>query len=145
MSLRLHGSSNLSAHGGKRIESRARVAIEASLETVLGRSRGYLLNLSCHGAMVQMPDPPQRRADVVLRCGPLDVLGIVAWVQQERIGIEFDEPIPEGQVIELRRLADEAVRHLAHQRLGRPALTTRALTSEEWKMAQEWSSSSAFR
>src|SRR5688572_12232765 len=107
MSLRINGTS---MHGGKRAESRARVAIEASLETVLGRSRGYLLNLSCHGAMMQTPSPPQRRADVVLRCGPLDVMGVVAWVQHERIGIEFDEPIPEDRVIELRRLADEAVR-----------------------------------
>lgn len=145
MSLRLHGSSNLSAHGGKRAESRARVAIEATLQTVLGRSTGYLLNLSCHGAMVQSHNPPARRADVVLRCGPIDVLGVVAWVQHERFGLEFDEPIPETLVIEIRRLADEAVRHNAHKRLGRPALATRALTAEEWQVAQDWSSSSSFR
>jgi len=146
MSLRLHGSSTGGlSHGHKRVEARARVAIEAKLETVHGRVTGYLLNLSCHGAMIQASSPPVRGGDVVIKCGPLDALGVVCWVAHERFGMEFDEPIADDLVVELRRMADEAVKHRAHQRLGRPALVTRALTADEWEAAQEWLESSAIR
>lgn len=145
MALHMHVSQPLASHGHKRTEARARVAIEAKLQTVLGHASAYLLNLSCHGAMVQTEKPPLRGSDALLRCGPLDVLGTVAWVSDERFGLEFDEPVAEHIVIELRCLADEAAMHKAHQRLGRPALATRALTEDEWQVAQEWAVSSTFR
>ena len=145
MALHMHVSQPLASHGHKRVEARARVAIEARLQTVLGNASAYLLNLSCHGAMVQTEKLPQRGSDVVLKCGPLDALGIVAWVSNEHFGLEFDEPVAEHLVIELRCIADEAAQHKAHQRLGRPALATRALTEEEWQVAQEWAVSNNFR
>jgi hypothetical protein len=131
--------------GHKRIESRARVAIEAKLQTVLGRFSGYLLNLSCQGAMVQTVEPPARGNTVVVSCGPLDVLGTVVWVEHERFGIEFDEPIAEEMVIELRHMADEAARQAVRERQGRRTLATRPLTRDEWKLAQDWMMSSVWR
>src|SRR5262245_40033790 len=115
MTVHLHsGLSAPSRQVQKRVEARARVAIEARLETIHGRASGYLLNLSCHGAMVQTPEPPPPGHDVLLRCGPLEALGCVMWVQHERIGMEFYEELSEEFVVDLRRLADEAVRHRAH-------------------------------
>lgn len=126
-----------------RIESRARVAMEAVLDSVHGRQRGFILNLSCHGAMAQMPDPPGRRTFVMLKCGPLEVLGMVAWVDRDGFGVQFDEPIEEDLVIELRRMADQAVRDIPSQ--GRPGLRARPLTAAETKAAEDWAVSGNFR
>jgi hypothetical protein len=132
--------------GPKRQESRARVALEAKLDTLRGRSSGYLLNLSCHGAMVQMADPPRPGHEVILKCGPLDVLAEVAWTEHERCGLQFIEPIAESFVVALRRIADEAARQSAHYRMGsRPTLATRPLTPEEIKIAREWAVSNSWR
>jgi PilZ domain-containing protein len=145
MTLHLQAEQSRFVHGHKRVESRARLAIEARLQTVYGRLSGYLLNLSCHGAMVQTTEPPARGAYVVITCGPLDILGTVVWLEHERFGLEFDEPIAEELVIELRDLADEAARQAACERAGRRTLVTRPLTTEEWKLAQDWMRSSGWR
>ena len=145
MTLHLQAELPSSPRGHKRGESRARVAIEAKLQTVHGRLSGYLLNLSCHGAMVQTSEPPGRDNYVVIVCGPLDVLGTVVWSEQERFGLEFDEPISEDLVIELRDLADDAARRVVLDRPGRPSLVTRPLSTEEWDLAQDWMMSSGWR
>jgi hypothetical protein len=121
------------------------VAVEAKLQTVHGRATGYLLNLSCHGAMVQTVEPPARGNTVVIVCGPLDVLGTVVWAEHERFGVEFDEPISDAMVIELRDMADEAARQAVRDRHGHRTLATRPLTREEWKVAQEWMVSAGWR
>ena len=142
MTLHLQASSSRFYHGHARLESRARVALEARVQTLHGRIPAYLLNLSCHGAMVQMVTPPSRGNTVIIICGPLDVLGAVVWSEHDRCGVEFDEPIPEEMVIDLRRMADEAARYAVRDRPGRLALGTRPLTPEEWKLAQDWMVSS---
>lgn len=106
-------------HYPKRTESRARVAMEAKVVTVSGRATGFVLNVSCHGAMVQTAEPPSQGSSVVLKCGPLDELGKVAWVEQGRIGIEFDEPVSEDLVVELRQLADETIKNAPPRCQGR--------------------------
>jgi hypothetical protein len=130
----------------RRIESRARVALETRVQTLHGRVPAYLLNLSCHGAMLQMVAPPGRGNTVIVICGPLDGLGTIVWSEDDRCGVEFEEPIAEEMVIDLRHMADEAARYAVRDtRPGRLALGTRPLTREEWKIAQDWILSSDWR
>ena len=138
MSLQLRMPTNRSDR--KRREARARVAMEARIETLGGSWAGFVLNLSCHGAMVKIEDPPAPRSTVILKCGPIDAIGSVAWVEHERLGIAFDESIDEEDVVYLRRLADESARLSGQKFQGRPSLMTRPLTAEEWQLAQEWGS-----
>lgn len=127
----------------QRIESRARVAMDAVVSTVHGRRPSFLLNLSCHGAMIRTRQPPGRHDFAILKCGPLEALGMVAWVEQDRFGLLFDEPIDEGLVIAVRRLGDQVARDLPPQ--GRPGLKARPLTAAEIKAAEDWAVSSKFR
>jgi PilZ domain-containing protein len=105
---------------------------------VHGKEPGYLLNLSCHGAMIQASFLPAQDAFVVLKCGPLDALGTVAWMDRGCFGIKFDEPVAEDLVIALRRIADSAVGVRAWQPSGRPGLAARSLTAQEWELAERW-------
>ena len=118
--------------------------MEARVETVLGRNSAFILNLSCNGAMIHSADLPAVDASVVLRCGPLDVMGTVIWVQHERFGIQFDEAIPEEVVVNMRREADETARDAVH-RDGRRRLGSGPISVAEWKTAQEWAISNSWR
>jgi len=145
MSLRVQPSLHTSQWGWHRGEARARVAMEASVDTIHGRSSAFILNLSCHGAMVQSEEVLSRGTDLVLKCGPLDVMGKIAWARDGRLGIEFDEPVSEDVVIELRQLADDISRYARPSLKGRPGFAARPLTADELKVAGEWATSSRFR
>src|SRR4029453_11463702 len=93
MSLRVQSELHDWKSGWHRSESRAPLAMEASIDTLHGRSPGFILNLSCHGAMVQSTEVLARGTDILLKCGPLDVIGKVAWAKADHLGVEFDEPI----------------------------------------------------
>lgn len=119
--------------------------MEARVETLLSRNPGFILNLSCNGAMVYSQELPQVGASVVLRCGPLDVLGTVMWAEQGRFGIQFDEPIPEEVVVGMRREADAAARQAMQSGEGRPGFALHPISVAEWKTAQEWAVTSSRR
>jgi hypothetical protein len=144
MSLRIQPSFGADSYAHQRIEARARVALQAVVETVLGRSRGFILNLSCHGAMVQTERVLTRGVDLLLKCRQLDALGRVMWARDGLCGVEFDEPIEEELVIELRQVADEIARRARHQLTSRPGLAIRRLTPEEQALADEWATSGGF-
>jgi hypothetical protein len=67
------------------------------------------------------------------------------WAEQERFGIQFDEPIPEEVVVGMRREADEAARHAMQSGEGRPSFALHPISVAEWKTAQEWAVSSSRR
>jgi PilZ domain len=109
---------------GRRAAGRARIVLPASVETVHGRIRIALLNLSRTGAMVEAPGLPGVGNDVILKCGDIDALGIVVWSGNGRCGIEFDEQIDEHEVIRLRRAGDETART--------------GVTPEQRQAAEDW-------
>lgn len=123
---------------GRRSEPRARVALGATFETLSGQKRGFLLNLSVHGAMVTTDYSPKCGSNLLLKCGELDVLATAVWCHDGHIGLMFDEPIDEQEIIELRRRADHLAEHGYVNRPGRPALSARPLTAAELKAADDW-------
>lgn len=123
---------------GKRAEARVQFALEAVVQTVERNQSGYLLNLSCHGAMVRCAVLPAHGASVLLKCGPLDVIGEVMWFDELGFGLQFDEPLPQEQVIKLRQIAELNARYRAFTSPDRPSSTARPLTREEWHLARKW-------
>src|ERR1044071_92191 len=107
MSLKVHPELRPTHWVWHRSEARARLAIEVAVETLGTRGTGFILNLSCHGAMVHTAQDLSPGGGIVLRCGNLVVFGMVAWARGGRAGVEFDEPICEQLVVELRRIADD--------------------------------------
>jgi hypothetical protein len=144
MSLRIRPSS-IAGHAHRRSESRARVPMEAKVDTLHGRNSAFILNLSCNGAMVQSQELPGVGTSVVLRCGSIDALAAVVWVEHERFGVQFDEPIPEEIVIQMRREAEEAARSATHRGDRRPNFSSGPISVTEWKTAQEWARSNSWR
>jgi hypothetical protein len=144
VSIKVHPEMRPSHWVWHRNEARARLAIEVTVETLGARRAGFILNLSCHGAMVQTTYDLIPGTELVLKCPHLDVFGAVAWAKNGRAGVEFAEPISEQLVIDLRQIADDIARYAKPGLNGRPGLQFRPLTAEEQEVAQEWASSRNF-
>ena len=62
----------------------------------LGRSRSIIVSdLSVEGARLDARDMPAPGDDVLVVVGPFDGLARVAWRNDDKCGVEFDEPLPD--------------------------------------------------
>jgi hypothetical protein len=77
---------------------RVAVAVPADLFSLEGERTALVLNLSSHGAMVEMPLPPSIGAEVVLHCGAIEAGGEVVWRMPTRCGIWFHYPISAEEI-----------------------------------------------
>ena len=60
----------------------------------LGRSRSIIVSdLSAEGARLDARDMPAPGDDVLVVIGPFDGLARVAWRNDDKCGVEFDEPL----------------------------------------------------
>lgn len=94
----------------RRRERRHRVMLSARLLSPAGLANVVLLDLSNDGAMVSAPLPLPCGSHVVLTRGRLEAHAVVAWAEGRRLGLEFDEPIPEVMIAE----AVSATPRMAH-------------------------------
>lgn len=62
---------------------------------------GLFVNLSPYGAMVESREIPRQGIFILLKCGPVDVLGKVTWSGRGSFGVKFDEPISDELVLSL--------------------------------------------
>ncbi len=116
---------------GRRASPRVRLYIPATVLLLHGRENCLLDDLSQNGARVTLAGRiPGVGAGVVLCATGLDVFGSVVWSQGARFGIQFEEPLPLHEVVNVRHHADararqEAANTLRHGRsplLGRTRL-----------------------
>lgn len=84
---------------GHRSVKRARVLLAAVLETTRGPLNARLRDLSCKGALLECPRPLAVGEPVVFSRGETVVRALVAWADRDRVGIEFNEPIHESEVL----------------------------------------------
>lgn len=105
---------------------RLELRLSAKLESISVRRGVALLNLSTDGAMIESEVLPPAGADIILKCGVIDVIGVVKWVRRHRCGIRFDEPIDYALVTRYR----DASRSLAAMEHTPAAL----------RAAREWAS-----
>ena len=103
----------------RRAFPRLTLGISAQLETLEGRQRVRLIDLSQGGARVIVGRPGEFN-EGVLTWIRFDAFCIVAWSDQKYIGLEFDEPLPLAVLVETRRRAPSVVRE------------------EEERVAREW-------
>src|ERR1700754_2236884 len=83
----------------KRDNKRSRLLLTALMEGDQGLVEVHLLNISHSGAKLDTEEPPARDEHVVLIHEDLRVGGRVAWVEDHRFGVAFDEPIDERHLI----------------------------------------------
>jgi hypothetical protein len=96
----------------RRAFARLRLGIAARLETLDGRQKVRLIDLSQGGAHIILSDPGDIRQGVLtwLR---FESFGAVAWVDGDHVGLEFDRPLPLAVLVETRQQAPTVVREEA--------------------------------
>ncbi|WP_170233820.1 PilZ domain-containing protein [Novosphingobium sediminis] len=103
---------------GRRASPRVRLYIPATVHLLHGKENCLLDDLSQAGARVTLAGRlPSVGAGVVLCAEGLDVFGSVIWSQGARFGIQFEEPLPLHDVVNVRHHADaRANQEAAHTR-----------------------------
>ncbi len=88
---------------------RRKVVFSGTIETLTGKIRVAVKNVSCTGALVEGEGLPPPGRDVVLHAEDLQLFASVVWQDGERCGLHFDEPLTQAQVLELHRITPAAV------------------------------------
>jgi hypothetical protein len=84
-----------------RRNGRYRILLAANIYSIHGESGGVLLDVSQGGAMLNASPPPPAGCRLLLERQNLEVPGIVRWVDGNRFGVQFDEPLSEETVTAL--------------------------------------------
>ena len=93
----------------RRLHLRLQLGISAQLETLDGRQRVDLIDLSQGGAhLILSQDSGCHEA--VLTWLHFETFGTVVWHEGRDIGLEFDKPLPLGVLVETRLRAPSVVR-----------------------------------
>lgn len=106
-----------SANCGRRASSRLRVRLPATLITLDGQGSAVLENISATGARVSSQFTLRPGASCILRLPGLELFADVAWCAQGRLGMIFEHPLTQDQLVRLRNLdpADLANERAASQ------------------------------
>lgn len=84
-----------------RRHGRHRIMLAATFFSVHGEANGVLLDVSQGGAMLSASPPPPVGCRLLLERQNLEVPGIVRWVEGNRFGVQFEEPLNESIVMAL--------------------------------------------
>lgn len=88
---------------GRRSAPRLRLSLPAQLIAVERAHTCILLNLSRSGAQVAILDAMREGEGAILRCGVIDHFAIVTRSEFGLNAVEFDEPLTDDVVLEIRR------------------------------------------
>lgn len=130
----------------QRRSSRFRVMLTAKLVTTTSEHPVRLRDLSATGALAEGASLPPEGKDVVLKRGTLEAFARVVWSEGGRCGLEFEEEIPDREL--LVHLKTEPQKPSTDARVRRPSLRGAPLTPEELAIVREWAQPqgrSAFR
>ena len=89
---------------GRRRDARLRLRLAARVITRAGRHHVVLCDLSRQGASVLAALPFDCRGPAVLQWRNHELFGEIQWSEGRRIGIRFDEPVPQAVLLEARRM-----------------------------------------
>ena len=92
-----------------RVHWRLQLGIGARLDTIQGRQKVRLLDLSQSGAHLVLSRPEQVR-EGVLTWLRFDNYGALVWQDGEHLGLRFDRLVPLRHLVETRHLAPSVVR-----------------------------------
>jgi hypothetical protein len=89
---------------GRRSAPRLRLSLPGQLVAVERVHRCILLNLSRSGAQVAILDSLRVGEGAILRCGAIDTFAVVTRSEFGLNALEFDEPLSDAQVLDIRHL-----------------------------------------
>jgi hypothetical protein len=121
-----------SADVGKRASRRARVLLAAKLRTPDGEIDCRLRDLSSKGALLECKPQPAVGSAVVFLRGKIAIPARVAWNASDRIGVEFEHPIDEqDMLVQLKGQSNTEIPEF-YKRIGRN------MTVEERRYVRSW-------
>jgi len=96
---------------GRRSAARLRLAIPARFVSILATQSGILLDVSRSGARLGLAQPPPEGQAGYLAIDRFEVFGTIVRTEPGIgggiIGIDFEEPLTDAQVLEIRRHAEQ--------------------------------------
>ena len=95
-------SKPIPAKVGRRAAPRLRISLPGQLIAVDRVHRCILLNLSRTGAQVAILDAMREGEGAILKCGVIDHFAIVTRSEFGLNALEFEEPLTDSQVLEIR-------------------------------------------
>ena len=78
-----------------RRHGRYRIMLAATFYSVHGEANGVLLDVSQGGAMLSASPPPPVGCRLLLERQSFEIPGVVRWVEGNRFGVQFEEPLAE--------------------------------------------------
>ena len=124
---------------GKRAARRARVLLAAKLRTPEGEIDCRLRDLSAMGALLECKPPPEVGCRVVFLRGKVAIPARVAWSASDRIGIEFEHPIDEQEMLVQLKSGGGSDIPEFYKKIGK------AMTVEERRQVRAWSATMGIR
>ena len=116
---------------------RSNVLMSASLELSGVSLPVKLRNLSAEGALVEGENLPVDGAELLFRKAELSLPARIAWVEGNRAGVAFAEPLAPEQL--LHHMPKPRPRVRASSEYRRPGFGARPLSEEERSLAWVWS------
>lgn len=121
---------------GKRTAKRARVLLSAKLHTAQGEHDARLRDISRDGALIESPALVKAGAPVIFERGASRIPASVAWSDGYRIGLSFEHPIDEGELlVHINRVKPSASGPTGYSRPG----ISRPMSAKDQRLAQAWS------
>lgn len=124
----------------ERRSPRANVILTATVEGSAGcRAQVRIANLSANGAMVIGKGVPSRESEIIFRCNGLDINGWVTWLDGDRAGIQFAEPI-EPEALSRKDKGPPVMTVKDERKLDfrRPGFRGNQMSQEERQAVEDW-------
>ena len=116
---------------------RSNVLMSATIELSGVSLPVKLRNLSAEGALIEGENLPVEGAELLFRKAELSLPARIAWVDANRAGVAFGEPLRPEQL--LRHVPKPRPRAQASPEYRRPGFGARPLTEDERNLAWAWS------
>jgi hypothetical protein len=120
---------------GQRSAKRARVLLAAKLHTPVGTYEARLRDLSRSGALVESPAIVKAGMAVTFERGQSRVPATVAWASGIRVGLAFDQPIDESELLIHIGKTKPPPAPISYGRSG----IAHGMSAKDRRMAQAWS------
>ncbi|WP_237219957.1 PilZ domain-containing protein [Sphingomonas arenae] len=91
--------------GGRRAAVRKAVHLPSTVLGIASSKTATLLDVSKAGAQLLISSMPPDGKDVLLRIAGIERVGRVVWRDDEKFGIEFDEPLSGLELYQVQELA----------------------------------------
>lgn len=97
----------------RREYARLPLGVPALLETLEGRLRVRIVDISQGGAQIVLPSKESFARDCLLKWLSFEAFGAVSWRKDAQIGLTFDEPLSHRTIFETRQNSAQLFRQEA--------------------------------